>query len=124
MAVDYTKLWKLLIDRKMNKSQLKEAAHISTNAVAKLGKNESASLDTLERYKDGIVLDCFAGSSSTAVAALKNGWCSISIEIDEQWISQIEHLLRELEKLPANEYPDNYRGPLLNANLEKSKLAP
>ena len=32
MAVDYTKLWKLLIDKKMNKSQLREAAHISTNA--------------------------------------------------------------------------------------------
>ena len=49
MAVDYSNLWKLLIDKKMNKSQLKEAAHISTNAVAKLGKNETVSLDTLEK---------------------------------------------------------------------------
>lgn len=49
MAVDYSRLWKVLIDKKMNKSQLKEAAHISTNAVAKLGKNESVSLDTLEK---------------------------------------------------------------------------
>lgn len=37
----------------MNKSQLKNAAHISTNAVAKLGKNESVSLETLEKI-------CFA----------------------------------------------------------------
>jgi len=40
----------------MNKSQLKDAAHISTNAVAKLGKNESVSLDTLEKIC--IALDC------------------------------------------------------------------
>lgn len=49
MPVDYSKLWKVLIDKKMNKSQLKEAAHISTNAVARLGKNECVSLDTLEK---------------------------------------------------------------------------
>jgi len=49
MAVDYSKLWKLLIDRKMNKSQLRKAANISTNAVAKLSKNQTVSLDTLEK---------------------------------------------------------------------------
>lgn len=49
MAISYAKLWKLLIDKKMNKSQLKTAAHISTNAVAKLGKNEAVSLETLEK---------------------------------------------------------------------------
>ena len=59
MAVAYTKLWKLLIDKKMNKSQLKEAAHISTNAVAKLGKNEKISLDTLEKIC--VALDCEIG---------------------------------------------------------------
>ena len=48
MAANYTKLWKLLIDKKINKSQLKELAHISTNAVAKLGRNENVSLNTLE----------------------------------------------------------------------------
>ena len=49
MTADYSGLWKLLIDRKMNKSQLKEAAHISTNAVARLGKGEFVSLETLEK---------------------------------------------------------------------------
>ena len=56
VAVDYTNLWKLLIDKKMNKSQLKEAAHISTNAVAKLGKNETVSLETLEKIC--VALEC------------------------------------------------------------------
>ena len=49
MVISYDKLWKLLIDKRMNKTQLKEMAGISTNAVAKLGKNESVSLDTLEK---------------------------------------------------------------------------
>ena len=49
MAVDYSKLWKQCIDKKMTKMQLKEAAHISYNAVAKMGKNEPVSLDTLEK---------------------------------------------------------------------------
>ncbi len=49
MAVDYSKLWKLLIDKKMNKTQLKEQAHLSTNIIAKLGKNEPVSMDTMEK---------------------------------------------------------------------------
>ena len=49
MAISYDNLWKLLIDKRLNKTQLKELAGISTNAVAKLGKNESVSLETLEK---------------------------------------------------------------------------
>ena len=49
MAVDYSNLWKTLIDKHMNKTQLKDAAGISTNAVAKLGRNKPVSLDTLEK---------------------------------------------------------------------------
>ena len=49
MKISYNKLWKLLIDKRMNKSQLREVAKISTNAMAKLGRNESVSLDTLEK---------------------------------------------------------------------------
>lgn len=54
MPADYSKLWKLLIDKKINKTQLKELAHISTNAVAKMGKNEPVSLDTLEKICDAL----------------------------------------------------------------------
>lgn len=49
MAVSYTRLWKLLIDKGMNKSRLRDAAGISTNAVAKLGRNEPVSMETLEK---------------------------------------------------------------------------
>ena len=56
MAVNYARLWKLLIDKGMNKSQLRDAAGISTNAVAKLGRNETVSLETLEKIC--CALDC------------------------------------------------------------------
>lgn len=47
MNINYNKLWKLMIDQNMNKTQLKNLAHLSTNVIAKLGKNESVSIDTL-----------------------------------------------------------------------------
>ena len=56
MSISYSKLWKLLIDKRMNKSQLRNAAGISTNAVAKLGRNETVSLETLEKIC--FALDC------------------------------------------------------------------
>lgn len=49
MARSYNKLWKLMIDKKMNKTQLREAAKISTNAMAKIAKDESVPLETLEK---------------------------------------------------------------------------
>lgn len=49
MAVNYDRLWKLLIDKKMNKTQLCEKAKISTNAMAKLGRNEDVRVEVLAR---------------------------------------------------------------------------
>ena len=49
MTVSYNKLWKLLIDKRMNKSDLREAVKTSPNTIAKLGKNEPVSLDILIR---------------------------------------------------------------------------
>ncbi|MFZ2475896.1 MAG: helix-turn-helix domain-containing protein, partial [Lactococcus raffinolactis] len=37
MDITYKKLWKILIDKEMNKTQLKEAAGVSSNVIAKLG---------------------------------------------------------------------------------------
>ena len=41
MSVCYNKLWKLLIDKKMNKTDLRIAAGITTTALAKLGRDEN-----------------------------------------------------------------------------------
>ena len=56
MIISYDNLWKLLIDKKMMRTELREAAGISTNALAKLGKNESVQLQILEKIC--AVLDC------------------------------------------------------------------
>jgi len=47
MAICYNKLWKILIDKGMSKTQLIKAAKITTNAMAKLGKNEYVSVEVL-----------------------------------------------------------------------------
>lgn len=49
MSRSYNKLWHILIDRNMTKTQLREAASITTNAMANLGKNESVPVETLEK---------------------------------------------------------------------------
>ena len=59
MARSYNKLWKLMIDRKMNKTQLRTAAKISSNAMAKLGRDESVPIETLENICN--VLQCDSG---------------------------------------------------------------
>ena len=56
MARSYNKLWKLLIDMKMNKTQLRQSAKITTNAMSKMAKNEPVTLETLEKICG--VLDC------------------------------------------------------------------
>lgn len=47
MGASYDKLWHLLIDRHMSKTQLIKEAHISTNAMAHLGKNEDVRVEVL-----------------------------------------------------------------------------
>ena len=49
MAVNYDKLWGILNERGMMKTELIREAKISTNAMAKLGRNEDVSMDVLKR---------------------------------------------------------------------------
>jgi len=56
MEVNYNKLWKLLIDKNMSKTQLIKDAKISTNAMAHLGKNEDVRVEVL--VKICVALNC------------------------------------------------------------------
>ena len=56
MSVCYNKLWKLLIDRKMNKTDLRIAAGITTTALAKLGRDENVNTEVLAKICQ--TLDC------------------------------------------------------------------
>lgn len=49
MSVKYTKLWKLLIEREMKKTDLIPLAGISSNVLAKMGRNEYISMESAEK---------------------------------------------------------------------------
>ncbi len=59
MAVQYNRLWKLLIDKKMKKSALTELADVSSSTIAKLDRDEYVALSVLERIC--LTLDCDIG---------------------------------------------------------------
>jgi len=56
VKTDYRKLWKLLIDKKMTKSELRKQSGISSVTLAKLGKDENVTTDVL--LKICKVLEC------------------------------------------------------------------
>lgn len=49
MAVSYNRLWKLLIDKKMSKSELRKAAGIAPNTMTKMNRDEAVTLAVLEK---------------------------------------------------------------------------
>ena len=56
-VANYNKLWKLLIDKKMNKKDLRLAAGVSTAVIAKLGKGENVTTDILLKICDVLCCD-------------------------------------------------------------------
>lgn len=49
MSINYNKLWKQLIDKKMKRTDLISGAKISSSALSKMGKDESVSLEVIEK---------------------------------------------------------------------------
>lgn len=52
MGFSYNKLWKILIDKNMNKTDLKEAISTTPSTMSRLSKNEHVSMDILGRICD------------------------------------------------------------------------
>lgn len=59
MAVSYNRMWKLLIDKKMSRAELRKAADIAPNTMTKLNRDESVNLAVLGRICS--VLNCDFG---------------------------------------------------------------
>lgn len=57
MKMSYKKLWKLLIDKDMKKTDLRKAAGISSSSLAKLGKDENVTTDVLLRICEALKCD-------------------------------------------------------------------
>ena len=67
MKVSYNKLWKLLVDKKMSKADLRRTAEIAPNTLTKMRKDEPVSIDVLLRICDK--LDCNIGEMMDALIA-------------------------------------------------------
>ncbi len=56
MKISYNNLWKLMIDKGIKKSKLREITGIGTNTLAKLSKNQPVSMEVLMKVCEK--LDC------------------------------------------------------------------
>lgn len=56
MSFSYDKLWKLIIDKKINKTQLRDQSGITSATLARLSKNQPVSMEILGRICKS--LDC------------------------------------------------------------------
>lgn len=66
-VISYTKLWKLLIDKNMNRQDLRNATGLSAASIAKLGKGENVTTAVLLKICDA--LDCDIANIMEAVKA-------------------------------------------------------
>ena len=57
MAISYNKLWKLLVDKKMSKADLRRAAGIAPNTMTKLRRDEEVSLTVLNKVCSALDVD-------------------------------------------------------------------
>lgn len=76
MAVEYIKLWKLLLDKKLKRTDLISIAGISANVLARLGKGEYVALESLEKIC--VSLGCDIGDvveiANGGAPEDKHGW--------------------------------------------------
>ena len=56
MAISYKPLWHLLVEKEMKKDDLKKAAGITSNVIARMGKNTYVNLESLEKIC--LAMDC------------------------------------------------------------------
>ena len=69
MSISYNKLWKLLIDLNMNKTQRREISGVSPNVIAKLGKNELVAMESLLKIAAALNVDVSEIISSDVIDA-------------------------------------------------------
>lgn len=57
MAISYNKLWKLLVDRKMSKADLRKAAGVAPNTMTRLRRDEEVTLTVLNKICTALNVD-------------------------------------------------------------------
>ena len=57
MAISYNKLWKLLVDKKMSKADLRKAAGVAPNTMTRLRRDEEVTLTVLHKICSALEVD-------------------------------------------------------------------
>ena len=57
MAVSYNRLWKLLVDKKMSKADLRKAARLAPNTMTKLRRDEPVAMTVLDKICETLNTD-------------------------------------------------------------------
>ena len=70
MDISYKKLWKLLIDQGLSRTEMRKKAGISTVVLAKLGRDENVSMDVLKKIC--AAMDCNIGDIMDLTPSMKN----------------------------------------------------
>lgn len=73
MSISYNKLWKLLIDKGTNKTKLRDATHMSSSTMAKLGNNQPVALPVLEKICAELECDIGDVMEFTGLEEVKDG---------------------------------------------------
>ncbi len=85
MYIDYSKLWKLLIDKKMTKTELMEETALSSRIIAKLSKNKTVTTETLLKICSCLncdisdIMECKEEKS----LSIYNYYCNFGITIED-----------------------------------------
>ena len=86
--IDYSKLWKLLIDKSMSKTDLIEITGIRARVLAKLSKNETVTTDSIARICFALncdvsdIMECSGGEPLSVSSAYKRyGKCVAENEL-------------------------------------------
>ena len=82
MGVSYNRLWKLMIDKRISKTELTHIAGISTNAMAKLGRDEDVRMAVLEKICSA--LDC----KIEDIVEIRNDDKTTATGRDSSWIAK------------------------------------
>ncbi len=109
MSISYKKLWKMMIDKNLRKTELTHLAGISTNAMAKLGRNEDVRVKTLEKLCTSLSCDLDQETFEAMNAFPK------FVKLREAYIANVDEIAAKIDLLSTairisdRQFPEVYK---------------
>lgn len=133
MTYNYNRLWKLLIDKGMTKTQMRLQAGISTNILAKMGKGEPVALESLAKIASALNCglddmveisekDTFFGEKaaekSTVSSATMRNWKKLNTQPEERLMARANKRNSRKRVLPLEYITDKGNAPFVQSTLD------